>query len=79
MRIEMAIKFLTTTSTKLLYLILYIGISIFGLSIIVIVYFVGRYFASGIGVDGFTSQIVSIWFLGGLITLILGISRNLHC
>jgi putative glycosyltransferase len=73
MRIEMAIKFLTTTSTKLLYLILYIGISIFSLSIIVIVYFVARYFTSGIGVDGFTSQIVSIWFLGGLITLILGV------
>jgi putative glycosyltransferase len=73
MRTEMAIKFLTTTSTRLLYLILYVGISIFGLSVVVIVYFVGRYFASGIGVDGFTSQIVSIWFLGGLITLILGI------
>lgn len=73
MRTEMAIKFLTTTSTRLLYLILYLGISIFGLSLIVIVYFVGRYFASGVGVDGFTSQIVSIWFLGGLITLILGI------
>lgn len=73
MRTEMAIKFLTTTSTKLLYLILYVGILIFSLSVVVIFYFVGRYFASGIGVDGFTSQIVSIWFLGGLITLILGI------
>ncbi|WP_246738342.1 glycosyltransferase family 2 protein [Bradyrhizobium sp. CCBAU 051011] len=73
MRTEMAIKFLTTTSTRLLYLILYLGISIFALSLFVIVYFVGRYFASGVGVDGFTSQIVSIWFLGGLITLILGI------
>ena len=73
MRTEMAIKFLTTTSTRLLYLILYLGISIFGLSIVVILYFVGRYFTSGIGVDGFTSQIASIWFLGGLITLILGI------
>ena len=73
MRTEMAIKFLTTTSTRLLYLILYLGISIFGLSLVVIVYFVGRYFAAGVGVDGFTSQIVSIWFLGGLITLILGI------
>jgi putative glycosyltransferase len=73
MRTEMAIKFLTTTSTRLLYLILYLGLSIFGLSVAVIVYFVGRYFTSGIGVDGFTSEIVSIWFLGGLITLILGI------
>jgi putative glycosyltransferase len=46
---------------------------IFGLSIGVILYYLGRYFTSGIGVDGFTSQIISIWFLGGLITLILGI------
>jgi putative glycosyltransferase len=73
MRTDMAIKFLTTTSTKLLYLILYAGLSISGLSTIVIIYFVGRYFTSGIGVDGFTSIIVSIWFLGGLTTLILGI------
>ena len=73
MRTEMAIKFLTTTSTRLLYVILYVGISIFGLSVVVSVYFVARYLTSGIGVDGFTSQIVSIWFLGGLITLILGV------
>jgi putative glycosyltransferase len=72
-RIEMAVKHVTTTSTKLLYLVLYTGILIFGLSVSVILYFLGRYFTSGIGVDGFTSEIVSIWFLGGLITLILGI------
>lgn len=73
MRIEMAVKFLTTTSTRLLYLILYAGLLIFGLSAAVIAYFISRYLAFGIGVDGFTSQIVSIWFFGGLITLILGI------
>jgi putative glycosyltransferase len=72
-RIEMAVKHVTTTSTKLLYLVLYAGLLIFGLSVGVILYYLGRYFTSGIGVDGFTSQIVSIWFLGGLITLILGI------
>jgi putative glycosyltransferase len=36
-------------------------------------YFLGRYSFWGVGVDGFTSVIVSIWFLGGLTTLILGI------
>jgi putative glycosyltransferase len=46
---------------------------IFGVSNALILYYLGRYFTSGIGVDGFTSQIASIWFLGGLITLILGI------
>jgi putative glycosyltransferase len=72
-RIEMAIKHITTTSSRLLYLIFYTGLLIFGLSIGVILYFLGRYFTSGIGVNGFTSIIVSIWFLGGLITFILGI------
>lgn len=72
-RVEMAIREITTTSSRLLYLIFYVGVVIFGLSIAVILFFLGRYFTSGIGVDGFTSQIVSIWFLGGLITFILGI------
>jgi putative glycosyltransferase len=72
-RIEMAIKYVTTTSTKLLYMVLYTGIFIFGLSIAVILYYLARYFTTGIGVDGFTSLIVSVWFFGGLITLILGV------
>jgi putative glycosyltransferase len=73
MRTEMAVKYLTTTSTRLLYLILYAGVAIFALSLLAIVYFISRYLMSGIGVDGFTSLIVSIWFFGGLTTLILGI------
>jgi putative glycosyltransferase len=72
-RIEMAVKHVTTTSTRLLYLILFAGIAIFGLSVIVILYYLARYFTSGVGVNGFTSEIISIWFLGGFITLILGI------
>jgi putative glycosyltransferase len=72
-RLELAVKHVTTTSTKLLYFVLYLGILIFSLSISVILYYLGRYFTSGIGVSGYTSQIISIWFLGGLITLILGI------
>jgi putative glycosyltransferase len=72
-RIEMAIRHITTTSTRLLYLVLYTGFLIFGLSIALILYYLARYFTSGIGVGGFTSIIISIWFLGGLITLILGI------
>ena len=72
-RIEMAVRYLTTTSTKLLYLILYAGVAIFVLSSLTIVYYVVRYFLSGIGVSGYTSLIVSIWFFGGLTTLILGV------
>jgi len=73
MRIEMAVKYLTTTSTRLLYLVLYAGIAIFALSLLTMGYYLTRYLLSGIGVDGYTSLIVSIWFFGGLTTLILGI------
>jgi putative glycosyltransferase len=72
-RFEMAIKYLTVTSTRLLYLILYAGILIFGLSVCVILYYLARYFTRGIGVSGYTSLIISVWFFGGLTTLILGV------
>jgi putative glycosyltransferase len=72
-RIELAVKHVTTTSTKLLYLVLYVGLLIFAVSIAIVLYYLGRYFTSGIRIDGYTSLIVSIWFLGGLITLILGV------
>jgi putative glycosyltransferase len=72
-RIDLAVRYLTTASTRLLYLVFYAGLLIFGLSVGLIIYYIGRYFTAGIGVSGYTSQIVSIWFLGGLIMLILGI------
>lgn len=73
MRTEMAVKYLTTTSTRLLYFILYVGVGIFALSLLTIAYYLARYLFSGIGVSGYTSLIVSIWFFGGLTTLILGV------
>lgn len=73
MRMEMAIKYLTTTSTKLLYFILYAGIAVFAVSLLAIAFYITRYLHSGIGVDGFTSLIVSIWFFGGSTTFILGV------
>jgi putative glycosyltransferase len=73
MRIEMAIRHLTTTSTRLLYFIFYAGLGISALSLLISVYYVVRYFLSGVGVGGYTSLIVSIWFFGGVTTLILGV------
>lgn len=73
LRFEMAIKYLTVTSTRLLYLILYAGVLTFGLSVSVILYYLARYFTHGIGPSGYTSLIISIWFFGGLTTLILGV------
>jgi putative glycosyltransferase len=72
-RAHMAIKHITTTSTKLLYLVLCVGLLVFALSGLTILYYFSRYMIGGISVDGWTSLIVSVWFFGGLITLILGI------
>lgn len=73
MRLQMAVKHLTTTSTRLLHYVMYGGISIFMLSLLAILYYLIRYFTSGIGVSGYTSLIVSIWFFGGVTLLVLGI------
>jgi putative glycosyltransferase len=72
-RVEIAIKHVTTTSTTLLYLILYIGLFVSFWSAATVIYFVSRYVFFGIHTDGYTSLMVSIWFFGGLTTLILGI------
>ncbi|WGR92935.1 glycosyltransferase family 2 protein [Bradyrhizobium sp. ISRA435] len=72
-RIDIAVKHLTTSSTRLLYLIFYTGLFIFVASIALIGFYLVRFATVGIGVSGYASQIISIWLLGGLITLILGV------
>ena len=72
-RIELAVKHVTTTSTKILYWIFYLGLFIFFASSIVILYYLIQYALTGSRVDGYTSLIVSVWFFGGLSTMILGV------
>lgn len=72
-KIDMAVKHITTTSSRLLYLILYFGLSVCTVSVAFILYLVVRYLSHGIGVSGYTSLMVSVWFFGGAMALILGI------
>jgi putative glycosyltransferase len=72
-RIKLFVKHVTTTSTRLLFLIFFLGLALSCLAAAVIVYYLFRYIVFGVGVSGFTSLIVSLWFFGGLLTLILGI------
>ena len=64
---------ITAFSQKPLIYIAYLGLFITVPTGLLIVYYVTRFSLSGIGVDGFTSLIVSIWFLGGLNIFALGI------
>jgi putative glycosyltransferase len=72
-KLQMALKHITTTSTKLLYLILYFGAAACLFALGLITYYMGRYITHGVGVNGYTSLIVSVWFLGGATLLILGV------
>lgn len=72
-RVEMLVKYVTTTSTKLLHIILYLGLTTAGLSVAAVLYIIARYLWTGVAADGWTSLIVSICFFGGLTILILGI------
>jgi putative glycosyltransferase len=73
LRAEYFVKHVTTSSTKLLYVIFYFGLMMLVMAGAVACWFVLRYAFVGTGVSGFTSLIVSIWFFGGLMILILGI------
>jgi putative glycosyltransferase len=71
-RLEMGIRYITTTSTSLLYWILYLGVVISTISALVLAFLFGRYLMGGT-IEGWTSVIASIWLFGGSTTLILGL------
>jgi putative glycosyltransferase len=72
-RLQMAVQHITTTSTRLLYGLFYVGLGISVLAALTGLYFIVRYLGHGIGLDGWTSLFLSVWFFGGLIVLALGI------
>jgi putative glycosyltransferase len=64
---------ITAFSSKPLLLSAYLGTSISAGALLYIAYLIVRWLARGIPVEGWTSLIVSIWFLGGLNLLFLGV------
>lgn len=67
------INAITAFSNKPLIYIAYLGLLMIIPSSIYIIYLILGYLFFGLGITGWTSLIVSIWFLGGLIIFILGI------
>lgn len=72
-RLEMAVQHVTTTSSKLLYGIFHMGLMTSAFAVVMFGFFITRYLSHGIGVDGWTSLVLSVWFVGGLIIQALGI------
>lgn len=72
-RAQMAVQHITTTSTRILYAIFGLGLATSVLAALMMIFYLIRYLSHGIGVDGWTSIFISVWFFGGLIVLSLGI------
>ncbi len=71
--ISFSIEGITSLSVKPLSMITYLGIGVFFVSIIMLLYSVIQFFR-GVTVAGWASIIVSIWAIGGLILLSIGIT-----
>ena len=74
-RLGLALRSVTSFSRRPLIIISALGALILMITIVVIVYFSMAYLVSGEVPSGYTSLILSLWFLGGLIVFSVVSSR----
>jgi len=72
-KVTLAINAITSFSDKPLIFIFYTGIVISSISALYILYLFIRKMFSGVAISGWTSLIVSVWFLGGLTIFFIGV------
>ena len=70
--VAFAMEGITSLSVKPIRMITALGVGIFSVSIIMLIYFLIRHFM-GETVQGWTSIVVSVWAIGGLQLLSIGI------
>lgn len=72
-KLDLAINSFVSFSSKPLEYIFYLGLFTTFFSILYIVLIIGKKIFLGIGVEGWTSLIASIWLLGGMVLFSIGI------
>jgi putative glycosyltransferase len=72
-RLAVLVNSITSFSNRPLIYIFYLGCLIMLSALVAGGYMIGRAFARGIGVPGWASLIVSVWFLGGVTIFCLGV------
>jgi glycosyltransferase involved in cell wall biosynthesis len=70
--LKFALEGVTSFSVKPIRMIAWLGMALFCASVVMIIYFISRHF-SGNTVTGWSSMIVSLWGIGGLILAAIGI------
>lgn len=72
-KIKLAINSITSFSNKPLYMIFTTGLLIFTMAFVYAIYLIMNRFVFSITIPGWTTVVVSIWLLGGLTLLFLGV------
>jgi len=72
-KLSIAINAVTSFSNKPLYWISNLGFLVTCIALILVIYIVIKKYYFGVDVEGWTSLIVSMWFLGGVIISFIGI------
>lgn len=71
-KIGMAISFITAQSNKPLCFAIYVGLAFVIFAFILVVYYIINYFTAHQIPSGYTSMIVSLYIIGGMILIVLG-------
>lgn len=71
--LRLSLDSIVSQSNKPLSLAIGFGSALSGASFLLMMYFLFRYFVCGVPVAGWTSLVVSIWFLGGVVLASLGV------
>lgn len=61
-------------SNKPLRLMLQFGFGVVIISLLIALFYFIRYLSGGIAVDGFTTMVISMWLLGGIIIMLIGMT-----
>ena len=73
LRIAALVDSVTSFSSRPLVLVFELGCAIMLLSTLAALYIIWRSLAGGVGVAGYASLVVSVWFLGGLMVFCIGL------
>jgi len=60
-------------SNKPLFMVMRFGMYISGISLIIALIYLFKYLFGGVSVDGFTTLVISLWLLGGIIIMLIGV------
>lgn len=72
-KLKLALEIAASLSNRPLYISIGLGFVFVIVSILIILYYIIRYYAVGDVIEGWTSLLISVYFVGGILMVLLGI------